>query len=133
MKYPKFIKPLTLTGFIFLITIFLFYRTGKFDVYLTAEKTSLQTSHNGGTIKPDKIDSTQKLRFSSSKVLILTDKKPLLFDTTKIKKKPDSLELKKLYLMSGSKSGAIFTTPLLSNNIDSLFKLYKPKYKKKKN
>jgi hypothetical protein len=141
MKHATVIKPFTLLIFIFLITTFLFYRTGKFDVYLTAEKSSLQTSHNGGTIKPYKIDSTQKLRFSSSKVLILTDKKSLLFDTSKFKKKPDSLALKKRYLMSSSKSGAIFTTPLIKNNIDSMIKYYnidsilkpsKPKYKKKK-
>jgi len=82
MRYPLLVKALTLLSFTFLISVFLLYREGRFNKYLLNESSSLQTSHNGGTITSNQGDSTKakkdslpQLLLSSSKSIILIDKK----------------------------------------------------------
>lgn len=116
MKQSKFIKGLTLLSFAFCITTFILYRVGQYDEYLISGKSPFQTSHNGGTITTSqndslkiRKDSIQKLMLSSSKVLILTDKKFPFFDTVKWKKnKVDKFKSKNIEMLSSSKSAIIF-------------------------
>ena len=112
MKQSIFIKGLTLFSFVFLIGVFLIYRAGKFDTYLEINNSTLQTSHNGGTIMSSKTDSlkskkdsTQKLRLSSSKSMVITGEK--YFFTNPIIKKPKTDSVKRL-MLSSSKSAIIF-------------------------
>jgi len=124
MKHSKFIKGLTLLSFAFFIIVFLLYRIGKFDMYLKNEKSSLQTnpifSNQSDTSKP-KMDSSQKLMMSSSKVLILTDKRTGFSDSIKNTLQSDTFRLKEQVIMSSSKSAIIFKPPTTNKrNLDSL-------------
>lgn len=112
MTQSIFIKGLTLFSFVFLIGVFLIYRAGKFDTYLEINNSTLQTSHNGGAITSSKTDSlkskkdsTQKLRLSSSKSVVITGER--YFFTNPINKKPKTDSVKRL-MLSSSKSAIIF-------------------------
>ena len=118
---PALIKSFTLLSFLFLITIFLLYRMGKFDTYLSGSQTDLQSSPNGGTVnysKKDsvilKVDSAQMQILSSSKSMVVTDRKYIFFDTAKNKSKFKPVPVKSPVLMSSSKSGAYFSS---TNNL----------------
>ena len=138
MKYPLLIKALTLLSFTFLISIFLLYREGRFNKYLQNEDSPMQTSHNGGTIasaksdsSKDKKDSMQLVLLSSSKSMILIDKKPLAGGSLKTSKKTNR-QLTTSGILSSSKSGVVFT-PLSLTKFDSvIFDSLKVKPIKKK-
>lgn len=133
MKYSGVLKALTLFSFAFFIVSFLLYRMGKLDDLMPGKKASLQTSPNGGSInvnttktdttKPLKKDSTERLRFPSSKSMVIIDKKkPARPDSTK---KNEKKKLKEFEIMSSSKSALIFRPDVkLSDSlkIDSLKK-----------
>ena len=115
MKSGSFFKGLTLLGFIFLLTLFLFYRTGKFDAIINNSLSPLPTSPNGAamnvakadTLKP-KNDTLEKLRLSSSKSIVLIEKKSTYADSIKNKYKRDNKKVKEKELLPGSKSAYIF-------------------------
>ncbi|MGG9962911.1 hypothetical protein [Ferruginibacter sp. SUN106] len=117
IKHSRLVKALTLFSFIFLITAFLLYRTGSFETYLSGKGSDLQTSHNGGTIKPARLDSllpstmdsSERLMMYSSKSMVLVDKKINLFDSIIKKKKKFPEWATPPVIMSSSKSGMIFT------------------------
>lgn len=124
MNHSKLVKGLTLLIFVVLITLFLLYRTGKFDTYLTNSESFLQaipTSSNQSDTSKPKMDSSQKLMMSSSKVLILTDKRTRFSDSIKNTLKSDTFRLKEQVIMSSSKSAIIFKPPTANKrNLDSL-------------
>ena len=115
MNSRFFFKGLTLFGFVFLLTSFLLYRTGKFDSIINNSLSPLQTSPNGAainaanadTLKP-KNDTLEKLRLSSSKSIVLIEKKSTYFDSIKNKYKRDNNRVKEKELLPGSKSAYIF-------------------------
>jgi len=123
-------KAITLLSSLSLVTLFLLYRVGAFDKSPLNDQAALQSSHNGGNINPSTIDttgpkrdSTKLLMLSSSKVLILTDKKPTFLDS--LKKKPAKYKYPKseTEILSSSKSAIIFKPQqTIEFNIDS-FKL----------
>ena len=125
MKKSPWIKALTLSSFLLFITAFVLYRSGKLDTWFDKEEPSIQTSHNGGSIadntmdttKPVVPDTTPRLMMSSSKSMVLTDKSKRYKDTIGLKKKVDSIK-RETILMSSSKSGIIFKP--LSVNMDSV-------------
>jgi hypothetical protein len=116
IKHSRVIKALTLFSFTFLITAFLLYRTDSFDTYLSGKGSGLQTSHNGGVIKPARLDSTvesnmdstERVMMYSSKSMVLIKKKVNFYDSIKKKEKVQQLVVPPV-MMSGSKSGMIFT------------------------
>jgi len=116
MAHFKLVKAFTLLSFTFFIALFVAYRTGRLNSYLSDDSNTIQTSHNGGPIKTPqknkqdsiKRDSIKKLMLSSSKVIILTDKNKYLFDTTK-RSKQIRRQAQDKYLMYSSKSGIVFT------------------------
>jgi len=98
MPYSHFTKGATLLSFGVLISLFLLYKTGRFDpVAGNSPSEELQGSPNSGPIKKNKSDAAAKrkkdsiekarIRMSSSKSGIITDD----------------------VRMSSSKSGVIFT------------------------
>jgi hypothetical protein len=125
-------KGLTLLSSLSLVILFLLYRVGTFDKSDLSSQASLQTSHNGGNINPSTIDtpsakkdSVKPLMLSSSKVLILADKKPTFLDT--LKKNPFKYRYPKseTEILSSSKSAIIFKPQQTRNlNLDS----FKVKY-----
>ncbi len=136
---PALIKSFTLLSFLFLITIFLLYRMGKFDTYLPGSQADLQSSPNGGTVnysKKDsvilKVDSAQMQILSSSKSMVVTDRKYVFFDTGKNKSKFKPVPVKSPVLMSSSKSGHIFPAPTIYLKPDTI-KFDIKKISKKKN
>lgn len=123
MTKVTFLKAITLFSSVSLVTLFLMYRTGVFD---ETDIASLQSSPNGGSMNnsivndttPPKKDSTNPLRLSSSKVLILTDEERasleiarLIADSTK-----DKAEQKPPAMFYGTKSGAVFKPKFDSSN-----------------
>ena len=138
MNSGFFFKGLTLLGFVLLLTTFLLYRTGNFDVIIKNGLSPLQTSPNGAainaakadTLKP-KNDTLEKLRLSSSKSIILIEKKPTYFDSIKNKYKRGNNKVKERELLPGSKSAYIFrprSSIADSLRKDSLIKqMHKPK------
>ena len=114
MTSGTFIKGITLFGFVFLITSFLLYRVGRFDNFINDDSSPIQTSPNGAvinsakadTLKPQK-DSLQKLRLSSSKSIVLIDKKPTYVDSVKNKYKQGEKKMTR-EILPGSKSAYIF-------------------------
>ncbi len=136
---PALTKSFALLSFLFLITTFLLYRMGKFDIYLPASQTDLQPSHNGGKVnykKKDsvilKVDSAQMQLLSSSKSMVVTDRKFIFFDTVKNKSKFKPIPVKSPVFMSSSKSGHIIPASTIYFNPDSI-KYDKKKISKKKN
>jgi hypothetical protein len=139
MTKSYFIKGLTLLSSLSLVTLFLLFRIGAFDKPSFSNQNSFQTSHNGGNINPlsidtikSKKDSIKPLMFSSSKVLILTDKKPTFLDS--LKKKPTRYKYPKIEteILSSSKSAIIFKPQqTFKLNLDS-FKLKYDTLKAKK-
>ncbi|HLG40441.1 MAG TPA: hypothetical protein VI461_12265 [Chitinophagaceae bacterium] len=127
MKKSRLLQGLTLLSFLFFITVFVLYRAGKFDSYLSHARSQLQTSPNGGNIsvKTDTLpgllkDSSDRPMLSSSKLVIPADQKLSFMDSVKQKRRLDSLTKKnKRIMMSGSKSGQIFI-PSFKLNSDSL-------------
>ena len=131
MRYSNLLKALTICCFVFFIDSFLLYRTGKLDDMLPGNNPSLQTSPNGGslnviptkadTTKPLKKDSTERLRFPSSKSMVIIDKKKTTkSDSTK---KNKERTLRELEVMSSSKSAMIFRPAIKPSDtlkIDSL-------------
>lgn len=116
MQKSYFIKAFILLSFISLITLFLLYRTGKFDKYVLNERSELQSSPNGGFIPSNKKDTTKsknyfadKLRLSSSKFIILSDKTPSFLDSAKKRIKLPYIQPPNEQMMSSSKSAIIFT------------------------
>lgn len=114
MKPGTFIKRITLFGFVFLITVFLLYRIGRFNVFVNANSSPVQTSPNGAAINPAKADtikpikdSSEKLRLSSSKSIVLTEKKPAYVDSIKNKYNHDERKVKR-EILPGSKPAYIF-------------------------
>jgi hypothetical protein len=115
MNSRSITRGITLLGFVFLLTSFLLYRMGKFDVFINNNLSPVQTSPNGGAIntttadtsKPQK-DSAERLRLSSSKSVVLIEKKPLQVDSTKKKYGLDDKKMKEMELLSSSKSGYVF-------------------------
>lgn len=119
MNKKTIFKGIALINFILLITVFLLYRNGSFDRYIYGNNERNLTSPNGGTpaktskdsiIISKKIDSSQSLRLSSSKSIVITEQSRLLiesvrplFDSTKISLRPEEKEI-----MYSSKSGKIF-------------------------
>lgn len=125
MQHSTLTKALTLLSSAFLITAFLMYRAGSFNAPLSAKKSQLQTSPNGGTIKPGKtdslvipkMDSVSFLRMASSKSMVLIEPQPGFWDSIKPKRK--TVSVKKTVTMSSSKSSIIFT-PRIDFNLDSI-------------
>ena len=130
MNYSPFIKSLALLSFVSLISIFILYRIDKLDALFKSEASPIQTSSNGGvvniakadTLKPSTIDSLRSLRMSSSKSIVLFDKKPTLFDTIKRKYKPSTNKTETPLMFSGSKSGPIIRQGDIRFFLDSLKK-----------
>ncbi|HYF30580.1 MAG TPA: hypothetical protein VD993_05645 [Chitinophagaceae bacterium] len=115
MSRSKLIKWIVLANFIFWIGAFLLYRSGYLDSYIFNDNAAYQSSANGGVVNPEdtipaKKDSLPKIRMSSSKSFVMTDKMPQRKDT--VKPKRDSLiRIDSFYfdpMMSGSKSGKVF-------------------------
>jgi hypothetical protein len=141
MKVSLLKKVLTLLSSITLVTLFLLYRVGYFDNASLLNQSEFQSSHNGGTVtstpnnplKPKK-DTSKQLMLSSSKVLILTDKKPIFLDSLKNKSNKTKYPKNETEILSSSKSAIIFKPqPQKKVNIDSLiFKSDTLKNKKKK-
>ena len=136
---PALIKSFTLLSFLFLITIFLLYRMGKFDTYLPGSQADLQSSPNGGTVNSSKkdsailkVDSAQMQILSSSKSMVVTDRKYIFFDTAKNKSKFKSVPVKSPVFMSSSKSGHIFPAATIYLKPDTI-KFDIKKISKKKN
>jgi hypothetical protein len=129
MQQTKLTKGLTLLSFVTLISAFLLYRVGWFDRYLQNNNSAIQTSHNGGTIntpqndtlKPIK-DTTQKLLLSSSKSVVLTDRKYGFIDSYLVKKKYIKPKPAKTEMLSSSKSAIIFHPDEPSINLDSIIR-----------
>ncbi len=127
MKHSKFIKAITLLSFVFFITLFLLYRTGKFDAFLSNEESPLQTfndniSHSSkiDTLIPKK-DSSQRLMFPSSKSIVLSDKRIGLRDSLYKKNQSTPFKRKKSELMmSSSKSGTIIKPIPFKKDKDSI-------------
>lgn len=120
-------KGLTLFSSLSLVILFLLYRVGAFEKLFLSNPTGLQTSHNGGNINTSTIDTTKlgkdtvkPLMLSSSKVLILTDKKPAFSGSLKNSFK-DKYPKKETEILSSSKSAIIFKPqPTGQLNIDSI-------------
>jgi uncharacterized membrane protein len=133
-------KGLTLLSSLTLVTLFLLYRTGIFDRSLLNNQNSLQTSHNGGTINPGGInktknrkDSIDPLLFSSSKVMILTDKTPNYVDSIRKFSAKYKYQKNETEILSSSKSSIIFKPKQTSKfNPDSFFLKYDTSKMKKK-
>ena len=104
MKPSTFTKTVTLSCFVFLVIIFLLYRTGKVDLLLEHTSLSLQQSPNGGTANSGQADTVTPVK-PDSLIGIRIDAKKLSQD--KGKKKSDSLIPQIIF--SGSKSGKIFS------------------------
>ena len=130
MNHSPFIKGLTLLSFLSLISIFILYRMDKLNGFFKSEASPIQTSPNGGavntakadTMKPSTIDSLRRLRMSSSKSILIFDKKPNLFDTIKRKYKPSTNKTETPLMFSGSKSGPIIRRDDIRFLLDSLKK-----------
>jgi len=110
---------MTLLVFLFFITAFVLYRAGTFDKYLSSE-SSVQTSPNGGNVSTGGIDTlpkttkdsshSQRLMLSSSKSLVLIDRKLSLSDSISLKRTIDSAnDLRKRIMLSSSKSGHVIS------------------------
>jgi len=123
MKRSRFLQGFTLLSFLFLLTAFVLYRLGKFDNYLSSERSRFQTSPNGGNVVQELTDtiprvisdSSARLLLSSSKSIVVAEKlirriekRPNYIDSIRIKRMMDSVYKKKIVLMSSSKSGYIF-------------------------
>lgn len=135
-------KGLALFNFVVLLTLFLFFRNGSFDIYFGIDKNL--TSPNGGTptkMSKDTIsqkkDSIRQQRLSSSKTFVIIDNLKLNEDTAKKAKDSVTIKLteKEKRLMYSSKSGIIID-PIMFK-IDSLklrtkYSKKKTKYSKKK-
>lgn len=137
MKKVTLFKVLAILNFIGLITLFLLFKNGTFDLYfesnkkLTTQTESSPTQLSNDTIT-QKIDSTPRQMLSSSKSMVLIDDIELNTDTsinTKDTLTGDSTKAEKR-LMPSSKSGTIISPPI--PNID-WFKLKPRNLKKHKN
>jgi hypothetical protein len=127
MKSALLKKAFTLFSSLSLVTLFLLYRIGAFEEPSSINQTSLQISHNGGNINPSNIDttipkkdSTEPLIFPSSKVIILTDRKPSFLDS--LRRKPFTYKYPKseTEILGSSKSGIVFKPqPIFRLNLDS--------------
>ncbi len=139
MKKLYLIKLITLLSSISLVTVFLLYRVGFFENLTIGEQNNLQTSHNGGKFNSLKVntienkkDSSKSLMLSSSKFMILTDKKSTFLDSLKKKSLKNKYPNNPTEILSSSKSAIIFK-PKQSFNLDSFrIKLDSLKAKKKK-
>jgi hypothetical protein len=114
MQRSKILKGLALLSSVFLVTLFLLYRSGKLGEPFMKGDGNFQNHHNSEVFSaiftdtvPDAKDSTiPRLMMPSSKSMVLTEPK-----TSDRKKKRDSAKLKKKNLLMGSsKSGRIFVT-----------------------
>jgi len=118
MIRTKFLKILTSIIFTSLTSAFILFRMGKFDEYLSAESSIVPTSNDNEVIAVDKTDTIPPLQadsisniiMSSSKSIVLIDKKRRYLDTSGIKKKPAPVKLSKTEMLSSSKS-AIMIDP----------------------
>ena len=122
MKPSNLLKLLTLVIFISLLTAFLLYKSGRLEKYFDAGKpqsgiksgavpeNTAQTSYHSDTV-PRVTDSVQKLVLSSSKSMVITDRKQPRKDS--MKNKPPKIKL------SSSKSGIPFKEYDLKYVLDS--------------
>ena len=115
MTKTYLVKGLTLFSSISLVTVFLLYRTGVFEKVLINDKTTLHARDSGGNINPTTIDtaktkkdSVNPLMFSSSKVLILADRKPTFLDSLKKNLPKYKYPKSEAAILSSSKSVIIF-------------------------
>lgn len=139
MIKPFLKKAITLLSSLSLVILFLSYRVGTFDTTSLNDKPALQTSHNDGNITPSPIDTTKPkndsvnpLMISSSKVLILTDKKPTFLDSSRQKLLKYKYPKSETEILSSSKSAIIFKPQQTYKiNLDS-FKLKYDTLKTKK-
>ena len=118
MQYAKLIKGLVLLGFIFFITGFLLYRTGKFDNYFQNNKSHLHINADDSTANTNKNTTLNNTRRDASmppasKSDLIDNKKTGLHEG---ENSADSLKLKKKVMMSGSKSGILITPEQLNLN-----------------
>lgn len=116
MNRKTIFKGIALLNFIVLITVFLLYRNGSFDRYMYGSNERNLTSPNGGTPAkvskdsiPQKYDSLQSLRMSSSKSIVIMDERKLKTEAAKIKFDSSKIGLKseEKRIMYSSKSGLI--------------------------
>jgi hypothetical protein len=139
MTNAFFRKVITLLSSLSLVTLFLLYRVGTFDTLNNSPV--LQSSHNGGSINQSTIDTTKLKKDSnspmmlpSSKVIILTDKKPTFIDS--LEKKPAKIKYTKgeSEILSSSKSAIIFkpekTTKINPDSFNLKRDTLKPEKKK---
>ena len=134
MQKARWIKILTLSSFLLFITTFILYRSGQLDAWFESEALAIQTSHNGGSIadnaidttKPTAPDTTKRLLMSSSKSIVLAEPPKRYKDTVAQKKKIDSIR-RRMIMMSSSKSGIIFTPDTSKSNHGDTIKYRKQK------
>ncbi|NII28607.1 hypothetical protein HB364_26220 [Pseudoflavitalea sp. X16] len=127
MKKNNLIKGLTLLCFVLLIGAFILYQThtigpGLSDNVMPALTNTLPED-TGKPVLKDTLgrprDSARHVFMSSSKSIVLTEPRRKL-DTLQRRREIDSAERRKLYMMSGSKSGRIIdpaTTKRLTDSI----------------
>lgn len=111
MVKSKLIKGLTLFSSTVLVGLFLLYRIGAFDHYFIAESELIQGSHNGGAVKSKFLirDTTHMTMLSSSKVLIITDKRHRLFDSSRVRPRELTVPILDTRMLGSSKSAIIFS------------------------
>lgn len=127
MKKNNITKGLTLSCFILLIGAFILYRTHTMEPSLPVKtQPALAAIPLEDTSKPVKTDTLRRSRdalrrvyMSSSKSIVLTEPRYKL-DTFKRPGVADSTERRKLYMMSGSKSGRIVDPTTLRKLTDSV-------------
>lgn len=118
MTKSYFKKGFALISSLSLVTSFLLYRIGTFDKLSINNQSSLYTSHNGGNINPSTIYTTKPgevfitpitpLMLSSSKSMILTDKKPTFIDSLKKNRADYKYPKSENEILCSSKSAIIF-------------------------
>lgn len=127
MKKNNLIKGLTLCCFVLLISVFVLYRTHGIGPDLSDNMlpalTTISPEDTGKPVLKDTLsrvrDSARKTFLSSSKSIVLTEPRHKR-DTLQRRREPDSAERRKLYLMSGSKSGRIVRPATVQRINDSL-------------
>lgn len=127
MKKNKLIKGLTLLCFVLLIGAFILYRTHTIEPGLSDNTMpALINTFPEDTGKPvlkDTLsrakDSARHVFMSSSKSIVVTEPRRKL-DTLQWRRKIDSAERRKLYMMSGSKSGRVVDPATTKRLIDSI-------------
>ena len=137
MTNAFFRKVITLLSSLSLVTLFLLYRVGTFDTLNNLP--ALQSSHNGGSINQSTIDTTKLKKDSnkpmmlpSSKVIILTDKKPTIIDSLEKKPAKNKYTKGESEILSSSKSAIIFKPEKTTKNNPDSFNLKRDTLKPEK-